>query len=65
MTPREADRAIKAGKAIVVRSKDFNETFTFTPLSRNRWTIYGSYESNGHVYNNGAFERADLDIMQE
>ncbi len=63
MTPQEADRAIKAGKAIVVRSKDFNETFTFTPLSRNRWTIYGSYESEGKVYSNGAFDRADLQIL--
>jgi len=65
MSPREADKAIKAGVPITVRSKGFNETFILVIESRNRWTVYGKYRSaeSEQWFSNGAFDRDDLQIV--
>lgn len=41
MTPREADRIIKAGLPVKVTDKVFGETFTALFTHRSRWNIYG------------------------
>ena len=55
MTPREADKIIKAGKPVTVHSEDFNETFTAVFTNRDRRNIYADY--------GGKFDRADLVIV--
>ena len=65
MTPRQADKLIKQGAPVVVKSKGFNETFMLIPVSRTRWSIYGKYkalQAEGWI-DNGAFDRADLEIV--
>ena len=66
MTPHEADKAIKSGAPLTVRSKGFNETFVLVIESRNRWTVYGKYRSteSEQWFSSGAFDRADLQIVK-
>ena len=65
MTTHEADKAIKSGTPVTVRSKGFNETFVLVIESRNRWTVYGKYRSveSEQWFYNGAFDRTDLQIV--
>lgn len=65
MKPREADKAIKSGVPVTVRSKAFNETFVLVIESRNRRTVYGKYRSteSEQWFSNGAFDRDDLQIV--
>ena len=67
MTPRQADKLIKQGAPVVVKSKGFNETFMLIPVSRTRWSIYGKYKAlQAEVWlDNGLFDRADLSIVSE
>lgn len=60
MTPRQADKAIKSGKPVMVRSA--GETFVLTITSRDRRMIDGYYEWNGKI-ETGRFHRADLEIV--
>lgn len=57
MSPKEADKAIKAGKPIKVYNDRFRETFTFTPVSRDRWNIIGSRGEK--------FDRGELKIIKD
>lgn len=55
MTTREADQAIKSGQPITVHSVTYDETFTITIVSRDRWTIKSD--------TGGVFERDELEIV--
>jgi len=53
MTPKQADKIIKAGKPVTVRTK-YNETFTDTFISRDRWLIRSA---------TGTYDRGDLELI--
>ena len=55
MSPKEADRVIKAGSPITVYNDHFRETLTFIPVSRDRWNIIGSKGEK--------FDRGELEIL--
>jgi hypothetical protein len=57
MSPKEADKVIKAGKPITVYNDYFRETITFIPVSRDRWNIIGSKGEK--------FDRGELKILKE
>ena len=46
MTPREADKIIKAGKPVTVHHSYFNETFTAIFTKRDRSSIYADSTIN-------------------
>jgi len=58
MTPKKADQLIKAGKPATFHHPFYNETFTGTPVSRDRWNI--KININGQV---GLFDRGDLQVV--
>jgi hypothetical protein len=62
VTPAQADRAIKSGRAVAVTSPDSAEPFLLTITSRNRRIVYGTYECDGRT-REGAFERGDLELV--
>ena len=57
MTTREADKAIKYGKPITVRS--YAEVFEVTVIGRDRRTL-STLSANGHK---GAFMRDEVEIL--
>jgi len=40
MTPREADKIIKAGQPVTVRNTVWNEQFTVVFVGRDRWNMF-------------------------
>jgi hypothetical protein len=57
MKTSDADRIIKSGKTVRVRSEFWNEEFDLTPVSRDRHNIRSS--------DDGLYDRADLTIVTE
>ena len=53
MTTKQADQLIRAGKPIKVRDTFYQITFTFLPVSRDRWNIRGS---EGQVFDRGQLQ---------
>ena len=56
MSPKQADKIIKAGKPTTVHDTFRNETFTKTFISRDRWDIFSS--------DGGVFDRGELDVIE-
>lgn len=54
MTPRQADRIIRAGRPVAVRT--MGETFTALFISRDRWNLYTDH---GAVFDRGELELVD------
>ena len=63
MTPKQADKIIKAGKPVTFHNSSYNETFTGTPISRNRWDINIQYTTPNNTTQTGIFDRGDLEII--
>jgi len=55
MTPRQADRVIKAGKPVTVYNSHWDETFTAVFVSRNRRMIMSA--------DGGVFHRDELELV--
>ena len=55
MKTKQADKLIKAGKPVTVRNTHFDETFTTTFISRDRYTITAA--------DGGLFERDELEVV--
>ena len=43
MTPRQADKLIKAAKPVNLTNTAYGETFTATITHRDRWNLYMNY----------------------
>ncbi len=56
MKPATADRIIKAGKPVLLKSR-YGETFTALIVSRDRWNVRTS--------DGGVFDRGDLELVDE
>lgn len=56
MTPKQADKLIKAGKPVTVRSKHWGDEFTTTFFKHDRWYIYSEH---------GEFVLQDLEIVNQ
>ena len=73
MTPREADKIIKAGKPVTVHDSLYKETFKAIFTRRNRWNIYAdsiinltNNPDNNEWYTPGiefALDRGQLEII--
>jgi hypothetical protein len=61
MTPRQADKIIKAGKPVRLRHK-LGEESTLLVTHRDRWNLYGQYvggEYDGRFF---TVDRGDMDL---
>jgi len=56
MTPKQADKIIKAGVPVTVKNFQFGETFTAIFVSRDRFSIT--------TQDGGLYSRDDLDIIK-
>ena len=54
MTPKQADKIIKAGKVVTVHNLFYNETFTALFIRRDRWDIYTA---------DNVYDRAELNVV--
>jgi len=57
MTPKQADKVIKAGLPVTVHNAKYQETFTAVFVRRDRWTI--------ETATGGRFHRDELEIIEE
>jgi|PlaIllAssembly_1097288.scaffolds.fasta_scaffold110950_3 hypothetical protein len=55
MTPRQADRIIKAGLPVRVRDR-YGDEWTATFVRRDRWSIYTE---------TGSYDRGDLVLLEQ
>ena len=57
MTPREADRLIKAGKPVKLYDKRYRECVVVTIVCRDRWNIYTASASGGK------YDRGEMEVV--
>ena len=55
MTPKQADKLIASGQPVTVHNSDYDETFTATFVSRDRYSITSD--------TGGIFDRSDLEVV--
>ena len=59
MTPRQADRIIKAGRPITIKnSASFDGVMSFTFTHRDRWHIYTTHKGEEI-----SFDRSDVEVV--